>query len=224
MSETGPKEFFSQGVEEWLRRKLGATYKPLEAFEVLCQVCDREFLTWQFFTLAASRDENPIFALDSWAATGGRTPEDLDAIKAKVLKLLKEIEKLRNTPLVRILASDPEMGKIKKGDLLHPYCDFRVHFEGILNLSRFVRGDDPYLPTVRKAESEYKPTPAIGPQKQPTFNEILTGIVKHVFQHTGRWHDREVAEILYALDLPHGTADSLRDWRNSRGLISKRRR
>ena len=226
MSKTGPsfREFVSQHLHESLRRQLGATYEPLAAFERLSEKCDREFLTWQFFTLAASRGENPIFALDSWKATGGRTAEDLDAIKARVLKLLKEIEKLRRTPLIGVLAADPKMKKIKQGDLLHPYCDFRLPFEGILGLPRFVRGDDPYLPTVRKTESKYEPTPAIGPQKKPTFNEILTGIVKHVYEHTGRWHDREVAEVLHALDLPHGTTDSLKNWRNQRGLVSKRRR
>ena len=111
------------------------------------------------------------------------------------------IERLRETRLVRILAAD--QGKIKRGDLLHPYCNYKRHFEGILDLPE----------SAKRA----------GPQKKPDYNEMLTEIVLHVHDCTGKWHDNSLSEILQALGLPQSTPEALKQWRQGRGLVDKKR-
>ena len=114
---------------------------------------------------------------------------------------MKHIGRLRETRLVRILAGQGD--EIRKGDLLHPDCNYKRHFEGILNLPEFAK--------------------LVGPQKKPDYNELLEEIVLHVHDCTGKWHDTSLSEILRALGLPQSTPEALKQWRQNHELVDKKR-
>ena len=213
-------DWINEPVRTWLAEQLQREGRvPLDAFEKLCDKCDRNFLAWHFATLATPsfepdplpkefehspqkpRDRVQMFPLDSWeTATKGQTPDDLRSIAEGAKRLMRHIERLRETRLVRILAVE---GKIKRGDLLHPYCNYKRHFEGILDLPESAK--------------------RVGPQKKPDYNEVLTEIVLHVHDCTGKWHDTLLSEILEALSLPQSTPEALKQWRTGRGLADKKR-
>ena len=65
-----------------------------------------------------------------------------------------------------------------------------------------------------------------GPQKMPDFNRKVEAIVRCVFEHTGKFHDKEVA-LLLSVARPPGypnfpTAESLKTWRSERGLTERK--
>jgi len=212
-------DWITEPLEQWLVQELQKDTKvPLNAYEILCEKCDRHLLVWNFNALAASPLISPdplpqkfeevgetakrniqVRPLDSWdTATLGRNLDDLRGIAKKAQGLVKDIKTLRKTTLVHILAVDD---KIKTDDLLHPTCDYLGCFEGILGLPGFAEG--------------------MGPGKKPDYNALLTEIVQHVYERTGQWHDELVGQLNAALDLPHGTADAMKQWRTSRNLVSK---
>ena len=121
-------DWVNKPLRDWFVGQLKRhTKEPLNAFEKLCHKgCDKNFLVWQFATLATPPSLEPLplppkfkdfrnapkskiemFPLDHWdTATGGLTPEDLDAIADRARKLISEIQRLRDTTLVKILAGD----------------------------------------------------------------------------------------------------------------------
>ena len=213
-------DWINEPLRTWLAEQLQRdTRFPLVAFKKLCEKCDKNFLVWHFATLATPsfkpdplpkgfehfpqkpRDKVQMFPLDSWkTATKSLNLDDLRSIARGVKRLMRHIEKLRQTRLVRFLAAQ---GKIKRGDLLHPYCNYKRHFEGILDLPESAK--------------------SVGPQKKAEYNEVLTEIVVHVHDHTNKWHDTPLSEILRALGLPQSTPEALKQWRRSRGLVDKKR-
>ena len=213
-------DWINEPVRTWLAEQLQRDTKfPLYTFKELCDKCDRNFLIWHFATLATTsfkpdplskefecspqkpRNRVQMFPLDSWeTATKGQTPEDFRSIAERAKRLMKHIERLRETRLVRILAGGD---KIRKGDLLHPDCNYKRHFEGILDLPESAK--------------------RVGPQKKPDYNEVLEEIVLHVHDCTRKWHDTSLSEILRALGLPQSTPEALKQWRQNHGLVDKKR-
>jgi len=213
-------DWISEPLESWLVGALQRDTKvPLNAFKKLCDKCDKNFLVWHFATLATPsfepdplpkefehfpqkpREKVQMFPLDSWkTATDDQTPDDLRSVANGAEHLMEQIERLRKTRLVRILAA---LGKIRRGDLLHPDCNYKRRFEGILGLPE---------------SAKY-----VGPQKKAEYNEVLAEIVLHVHDCTGKWHDSSLSEILQALGLPQSTPEALKQWRQGRGLVDKKR-
>jgi len=65
-----------------------------------------------------------------------------------------------------------------------------------------------------------------GPQKMPDFNRKVEAIVRCVFEHTGTFHDKEVA-LLLSVARPPGypnfpNPESLKTWRSERGLTARK--
>jgi hypothetical protein len=148
-------------------------------------------------------------SLDSYdSALGEFTVQDLEDIASKARELIWNINELKKTPLVRELdrrSLIPPNDVLARADFP---CD--THFQGLLNLrntATLILGD-PRKP------------------KRPGFDSDLTRVYAWIHQHTGRWYDEQVADLLNDLfpektqgDQPF-TQSSLKQWRYYRGLTA----
>jgi hypothetical protein len=58
---------------------------------------------------------------------------------------------------------------------------------------------------------------------RPGFKRNLTNVYQYIEEKTGRWHDREMAQILYDITPNKPTQDSLKEWRSEQGLTHAKR-
>jgi hypothetical protein len=146
-----------------------------------------------------------IRPLDSYkSALGGITLRDLKGAESGIKALIHTINKLKRAPLVRELA---QRGLIPPGDALQK-VDFPFdgsQFETLLNLRNLAKQ---VLGDPRKA-------------RKPDFDSDLAQIYRCIHEHSGKWHDERVADILN--DLFRNRAEpftqySLKQWRYNHGL------
>jgi hypothetical protein len=137
-------------------------------------------------------------ARDSWdSLLYPVTRGELPRIALQARKLLGDIERLRETRLVRrldlpdedLLGGSP-LPKVK-----------RIYFQGLLNLPKLAKG--------------------FGSRKRPDYTRRLTLIYQHIHECTRQWYDAKVADILNDLlpdpEHPHN-AESLKQWRSEHGV------
>ena len=130
----------------------------------------------------------------------------LKKLESRVATVIKEIDELKKTPIVRELA---EQGLIPSDDVLGmPDFSCRSHFQALLDLrnrASIVLGD-PRKP------------------KRVDFDSILLGIYMHIHSRSGGWHDRSVADILNDLFPDRRepfTESSLKQWRYTRDITDQ---
>lgn len=190
-----------------LRQKLGdGSFETLQkAFNKLCRLgCEPTHLGMDIFGLwlylpayfqkaGIQHRECFVPSLDSWQTlldpNDNKPPfsyGDLDQIARRAQKLVKEIMRLRKTPLVYELV---QQGEIAGHDLLGGGPMFsenvKAQFEGLFR-----------LPNLAKR---------FGPKQHPDYNQHVTGILHNVKEATGDGHFELVAEVLTALRNPYTT-------------------
>jgi hypothetical protein len=125
------------------------------------------------------------------------TPSELNSIVRRTQAFERDVERLRRTRFVRFLvldgtlADDPLLG----GPLLPKLQS--DSFRGILALPELAR--------------------RLGQRRRPDYTRYLTAVYRHIFDCTGTWHDKEVADLLNDLR-PHPqkpyTQEGLKRWRS----------
>jgi hypothetical protein len=174
------------------------------AFIALCKKgCDQSILAELFTFLAADTAlTRPVDSLE-------RALDPLDKRKlASLQKKLKEVattlQLLHSTKLVQWMVGKNEL------DIFHP----------IFNLPRELHTyADEFLPLILRK------TDQIGSKQHPEYNRLLIKIYNYIYDSTGAWHDRLVADIHNAIiehppDKPK-TTDALKEWRSSQGLVDR---
>jgi hypothetical protein len=112
------------------------------------------------------------------------------------LVLLRRTRLVRTLVLDGTLADDPLLG----GPLPIPLLSkFRPEaLQGIVALPELAR--------------------ELGQRRRPEYRRYLKAVYRHIFECTGKWHDREVADILNDLRRPHPkqlyTQENLKRWRS----------
>src|SRR5690349_10612250 len=112
--------YSSVGIETTL---LNHSKGALTAYNYLCERCDRGTLNLHLGML----QDSSFRVLDTWeTAAPGIRRRDLKGIFRRAKDLLRDIERLRDTPLIWALVSN---GTIRRDDLLFSLCplDQRFH-------------------------------------------------------------------------------------------------
>jgi len=144
-----------------------------------------------------------MFPLDSFdTALNGMTLRELRQVSQRARKLLQEVQRLRQTPLVRSLVKDQ---LLNEDDLLYSpgfsFVSCLPQFNGLLKLPKLAK--------------------AFGARQRPDYQRCLTAVYKHIRSNTGQWHDRLLAEILLDL-LPKEKNEinpaMLKKWRRDHNL------
>lgn len=192
----------------------------IKGFNELCRKgCDPHILGRSFIWLYVcesalndksqeniDKDKNSILSDYSYSTDSGEFDlENLQKISKKARELREEINRLKNTGLVRYLSA---YNLIKTDDLLsgHPlFPDNR--FFGILNIVEFAK--------------ELKSS------RRPDRVRLGTEIYQHIYEKTGDWNDEQVAYILNDLfpnpDNPTYTEACLRQWRYRQRLVKPKK-
>jgi hypothetical protein len=169
----------------------------------------RELAFWFAFLVTSEikvRDGRRIRirALDSYkSALDGITLRELGRIESETKALVRKINNLKRTPLVRelndkgVISSDDVLGKTD-----FP-CESR--FQALLNLKHLA---------ARVLGDPRKP-------RKHDFDADLSRIYRCIHDHAGRWHDERVADILNDLLRTRAepfTQPGLKQWRYKNGL------
>ena len=168
-------------LDRWLR----SDRQREAAFKELCDAgCDRIILGNLFPLLnepgpmkLESGHEINMRRLDAETASNPLDLEGLKQIVGKANSLIKDLERLKETPLVRTLRAQ---GAFPPGDLLSGSAIrglVPAAFQGLLELPERVKGVS---------------------HTSPDQNRILARIYDHIYACTGRPHDALVADVLGA--------------------------
>lgn len=183
-----------------LLTKNGSTGK--NAFIALCEKgCDQNILGVLFTFLADdSTFTRPVDATK--VALAPFSKRQLQSLQNNLKEIAATLQSLHSTKLVLWMVAHNEL------DIFHPVFNLPVEL--------YTYAEE-FLPVILGRIDQ------IGSKQHPEYNRLLKKIYTYIYDSTGTWHDSLVADIHNAL-IEHPpnkpkTADALKEWRSSHGLV-----